>query len=113
MTVRQSVSWTTPAEIIAVVHRRWARGDLLAARLTGQALFPMSLSLRRPHVSVVGERLEAVQGWIHSLQRDSRTCRGSGYEIVWTEVESRLYGRLNLPNSVVIPSFEDALQLIG
>ena len=73
----------------------------------------MSLPLRRPHVSVVGERPEDLQRWIRSLQRESRTCRGAGYEIVWVEVESRLCGRVDLPSSVVIPSVEDALQLIG
>jgi hypothetical protein len=111
--VRQSVSWTTPAEIMAVVHRRWARGDLLGARLTGEALFPMSLPLRRPHVSVVGERVDDLHRWIHSLQRESRASRGAGYDILWVEVESRRSGRVNLPSSVVIPSAEDALQLIG
>ena len=111
--VRESVSWTTPAEIMAVVHRRWARGDLLGARLTGEMLFPMSLPLRRPHVSVVGERVDDLQRWIHSLERESRACRGAGYDILWVEVESRRSGRVNLPNSVVIPSADDALRLIG
>jgi hypothetical protein len=111
--VRGFVSWTTPAEIVSVVHRRWTRGDLLAARVTGETLFPMVLPLRRPHSSLVGERFEELQRWIRSLERESRECRGSGYHICWVEIESRRAGRLRIPSTVVIPSLEDALQLIG
>jgi hypothetical protein len=110
---RGLVSWTTHAEIVAVVHRRWTRGDLLAARVTGEQLFPMALPLRRPHSSLVGDRLEELQRWIRSLERESRACRGFGYDICWVEVESRRAGRVRIPSAVVIPSAEDALQLIG
>jgi hypothetical protein len=111
--VRGFVSWTTPAEIVSVVHRRWARGDLLAARLTGETLFPMAVPLRRPHPSLIGDRFDELQRWIRAVERESRACRGSGYDIRWVEVESRRNGRLSIPGSVVIPSMEDALQLIG
>jgi hypothetical protein len=111
--VRGFVSWTTPAEIVAVVHRRWTRGDLLAARVTGETLFPMVLSLRRPHSSLVGDRFEELQRWIRTLERESRECRGFGYDICWVEIESRRAGRVRIPSAVIIPSVEDALQLIG
>jgi hypothetical protein len=111
--VRGFVSWTTPAEIVSVVHRRWTRGDLLAARVTGETLFPLALPLRRPHSSLVGDRFDELQRWIRSLERESRACRGSGYDIRWVEVESRRAGRVRIPSAVVIPSAEDALQLIG
>jgi hypothetical protein len=111
--VRGFVSWTTPAEIVSVVYRRWARGDLLAARVTGETLFPMALPLRRPHSSLVGDRFDELQRWIRALERESRAGRGCGYDICWVEIESRRTGRLRLPSAVVIPSLEDALQLIG
>ena len=111
--VRGFVSWTTPAEILSVVHRRWTRGDLLTARVTGEALFPMAVPLRRPHSSLIGERFDELQRWIRTLERESRACRGSGYDICWVEVESRRAGRVRIPSAVVIPSVEDALQMIG
>jgi hypothetical protein len=111
--VRGFVSWTTPGEILAVLHRRWTRGELLASRVTGEELFPVNLPLRRPHPSALGERVEELRRWIHTLERESRTGRGFGFEIRWIEVESRQLGRIRLPNAVTIPSAADALALIG
>ncbi len=111
--VRGFVSWTTPGEILAVLHRRWTRGELLASRVTGEELFPVTLPLRRPHPSAIGDRVEELQRWIRTLERDSRAARELGYDIRWIEVENRQLGRLRLPNSIVIPSAADALALIG
>ncbi len=111
--VRGFVSWTAPGEILAVLHRRWTRGELLAARVTGEELFPVTLPLRRPHPSTLGDRLEELQRWIRTLEHESRAGRGFGYDIRWIDVESRQLGRLRLPNTVVIPSAADALALIG
>src|SRR5579863_468191 len=111
--VRGFASWTTPAEILSVVHRRWTRGDLLTSRVTGEALFPLAVPLRRPHSSLIGDRYDELQRWIRTLERESRACRGFGYDICWVEVESRRAGRVRIPSAVVIPSMEDALQMIG
>ncbi|HLK93773.1 MAG TPA: DUF3322 domain-containing protein [Polyangia bacterium] len=111
--VRGFVSWTTPGEILAVLHRRWTRGELLASRVTGEELFPVTLPLRRPHPSAIGDRVEELQRWIRTLERDSRASRERGYDIRWIEVESRQLGRLRLPNAIVVPSADDALALIG
>lgn len=111
--VRGFVSWTTPGEILSVIHRRWTRGDLLAAQVTGESAFPLTVPLRRPHSSVVADRFEELQRWRQVLERESRSGKGYGYDICWVEVETRRHGRLSLPNAVVIPSAADALQLIG
>src|SRR5579871_1098000 len=111
--VRGFVSWTTPGEILAVLHRRWTRGELLASRVTGEELFPVTLPLRRPHPSALGDRVEELQRWIRTLEHDSRAGRGFGYDIRWIEVESRQLGRIRLPNAVTVPSAADALALIG
>lgn len=39
------MTWTTADAIVAHVLKRWNRGELLAARGTGAALFPMEIPL--------------------------------------------------------------------
>jgi hypothetical protein len=108
-----ALSWTSPAEIAAVLQRLWSNGRLLAARLEGEPLFPMTLSLRRPPVSALAERFDAVDRWIRTIEQQDRRHRGFGYDVVWVEVENRQIGRILLPNCVVVPSETDALRLIA
>jgi hypothetical protein len=110
---RSGATWTTPGELGAVLHRLWSSGQLLAARLKGEALFPMSLQLRRPTLSALNDRFDDVQRWISSMERQDRKHQGFGYQIGWSVVESRTHGTVHLPISVVVPSELDALRLLG
>jgi len=41
-------SWTTSSDLRKQVLRAWDRGKILAAGITGETLFPLTLSMRRP-----------------------------------------------------------------
>jgi hypothetical protein len=106
-------SWTTPAEIKARLMRRWERGDLLAARLSGETLFPLELRLKRPTGNDLGARFDQVRAWIQALRAGSAEARGVGYQIEWRTLEHRVHGRNALPWVIRIPTEADALKLLG
>ncbi|MGC9457543.1 MAG: DUF3322 domain-containing protein [Halothiobacillaceae bacterium] len=107
------MNWGTPADIRNKMMRRWERGELLAARLTGEALFPMAVPLKKPSSRDLAERFEAVRGWVRNLEQGSRDTRGFGYQIEYREIRHRVHGRNRLPANVVVPDSTDALRLIG
>ncbi|ABM61521.1 Wadjet anti-phage system protein JetD domain-containing protein [Halorhodospira halophila] len=107
------MSWTTPADLRQQVQKRWDRGELLAARVTGAALFPLSLRLRRPGSRELAEDFEGVRQWVQRLAAADRAQRGYGFEIQWRTVRHRVHGRNELPAGAVVPTEADALRLIG
>jgi hypothetical protein len=100
-------TWSTPADIRQQVQRLWDDGRLLAARLEGQSLFPLELRLRQPAAADIGAQFDAVRSWIRELEA------GSGYQIVWREINHRQTGRNQLPDRVVVATEIDALRVIG
>src|SRR6266542_1300185 len=108
-----SPSWTTPEDIKLQLVRSWDRGRILGARLTGESLFPMPLRLTRPDTRALSDRFHEVRQWIRALEQGSKTERGFGYEIEWAVQNHRQLGKNRVPASLVIPTEEDALQLLG
>lgn len=107
------MGWTTPRDVNDRLRRTWDQGRLLAARVSGEALFPLQMRLARPDGRALGDRFDEVRSWIRALEEGSRTHRGFGYEIEWVELEHRQLGRNRVPRAIVIPSEDDALALIG
>ncbi|MCL4765302.1 MAG: hypothetical protein KJZ80_03625 [Hyphomicrobiaceae bacterium] len=114
--------WTSPDDLAAQVRRLWDQGRLLACALSVESStsgarsildFPLPLRLRRPSPRELGERYDAVRSWIEALESGSRSKLGAGYEIVWQESNNRQLGRNRLPLAVRLPTYGDALALIG
>jgi hypothetical protein len=106
------MSWTTPQHIADEVEKRWQRGDILAARLTGKPLFPLRVRLRRPGAREIVDRFGDVGDWARALNAGSRAVRGFGFELEHEEVRSRVHGANTLPVAAIIPTEADALRLI-
>lgn len=106
-------NWSTPADIVAAIGRLWDSGAMLAARLDGAALFPQEVRLRQPGVAAMGEQFELVRAWIGALKAGSRTERGHGYELVWSDINHRQLGRNSIPVAAVIASEAEALRMLG
>jgi len=107
------MTWMTPADVADQVERLWIRGRILAAIVSGQALFPRRVPLRRPDRKAMAERFGDVRAWIQALENASKAKRGFGYEIVWSEINHRQLGRNRIPVGIVVPTERDALRLIG
>jgi hypothetical protein len=107
------MAWTSPDDVRAQVARLWDRGRILAARLGGEPLFPLSLRLARPTVRDLGERFAEARAWIRALEEGSKSAVGAGYEVVYAEINHRQLGSNRVPCSLLLPSEADALALIG
>jgi hypothetical protein len=106
------MSWTGPEEIRAQLRRHWDRGHLLVPP-EGEPLFPLALRFARPDARELAERFDDVRRWIRTLEEESKAHRGYGYEIRWIDVNHRQLGANRVPAGVVVPTVEDALELIG
>lgn len=107
------MSWTTPSDLRDQLLRLWERGKILSAGVTGETLFPLKLSMRRPDATAMGQSFEAVREWIRELEQNSRSCKGFGYEIEWADINHRQLGRNRMPSRISVPTESDALRLIG
>ena len=99
--------WTTLADLKAQLMRLWERGELLRDAVTGNARFPLRLTLKSPVSKDVTERFDAVRAWAAQLA-GARPLR-----VAWQEVRHRVQGMQKLPASVWIDSADDALTWIG
>ncbi|MBK5937136.1 Wadjet anti-phage system protein JetD domain-containing protein [Halorhodospira halophila] len=106
------MSWTTAADLRQQVQKRWDRGEILAARVSGNALFPLTLRLRRPGSRELADDFAAVRDWAQALAAADRGQRGYGFELTWQTVNHRVHGRNTLPSGAVVPTEADALRLI-
>jgi hypothetical protein len=104
--------WTTAASIAEQVLRRWNRGEILAARVTGETLFPMEIRLKRPSARQVADRFGEVQDWAQALATASRDSRGFGFTLRLETLRNRVQGRNQLPVAATIATESDALRLI-
>jgi hypothetical protein len=111
--VTQHVGWSRPEDLEAQLRLLWDRGQLLVAPGDGGCAFPLSLRLRRPDSRAMSDRFDEVRRWIRELETGSKTHRGFGYVIAWTEIEHRQLGRNRVPVGASVPTRTDALQLIG
>jgi len=106
------MSWTTPEQITAEVEKRWRRGDILAARVTGEPIFPLRVRLRGPSPREIVERFGDVGDWVRTLNTATREAHGFGFELEREDVRNRVHGANTLPVAAIIPTEADALRLI-
>jgi len=107
------MDWTTPDDIRAQVLRLWDRGRILGARLAGEPLFPLPVRSSRPDARDLSDHFAEAREWIRELEANSKERVGSGYEILWAETNHRQLGVNRVPQSFVVPTESDALDLIG
>lgn len=105
------MTWTTADAIVAQVLKRWNRGELLAARLTGVTLFPMEIPLKRPRPRDIADRFGDVLGWARALET-AGVSTGRAFLLRREMVRNRVHGANELPVAAVIPSESNALRLI-
>ena len=104
--------WTTAASTAEQVLRRWNRGEILAARVTGETLFPLEVRLKGPSAREVADRFGEVQDWARALARASSDSRGFGFALRLETLRNRVQGRNELPVAAIIATESDALRLI-
>jgi hypothetical protein len=101
------MNWTRPHELRAQLQKLWDRGELLAALVTGDPLFPKRLTLKGPTSAEIADRFDEVRAWVGEF-RELPNCR-----VEMREFRHRLFGANALPRGVWIDTVEDAMALIG
>jgi hypothetical protein len=105
--------WTTTADIKAKVLREWQRGRLLAASLTGEALYPWRIPLKAPTTAILATSFDDARLWIRELSESAKTEGRPGYRLEFQAINHRQLGRNHVPVAAWLDSETDALALIG
>ena len=103
----RTVNWTTPADLRQQARRLWNRGTILEGLVTGEALFPRRLVLKRPTAAELGERFDEARNWSASLRSMSHV------RFTMRERRHRVLGLNTLPHEAWIDTAEDAIAMLG
>ena len=101
------MTWTGPKELKAQLARLWERGELLRDVVTGNARFPLRLTLKTPGSADITERFDSVRAWAAEL------AAAASLRIEWQEVRHRVQGAQMMPASAWVESAADALSWLG
>ena len=99
--------WITPADLKAILRRRWGRGDLLADSVAGGTLFPLRIPIKGPGSGEISSDFSAARDWIAGWHGQTTIlCE-------WKEFTHRLFGANKMPSAAVFPDAEAAVRLLG
>ena len=101
------MTWTSPKQLKAQLARLWERGELLRDSVTGNARFPLRLSLKPPGSADITDRFNEVRVWAAELAATD-ACR-----VEWQALRHRVQGAQKLPACVWVETLEDALTWLG
>lgn len=99
--------WAGPKELRAQLTRLWQRGELLRDAVTGNARFPLRLSLKSPSSADITNRFDEVRAWAAEL------ASTDSVRLEWQEIRHRVQGVQKLPASVWVDSMEETLSWLG
>ena len=102
-----AVRWTGPKESKAQLARLWERGELLRDAVTGNACFPLRLSIKSPSSADITDRFDEVRDWAAEL------VATDSVRVEWQELRHRVQGAQKLPASAWVETIEDALSWLG
>jgi hypothetical protein len=106
-----SARWTTPEDVAAKVRRRWTDGTLLRSFAERDPFPVIDVPLRGPKAAEIGDELEAVRSWTAKLDAGRRG--DNRYELTWTNIGGRHFGRNQIPSRAAITTYEQAWSLLG
>lgn len=101
------MTWTGPKALKEQLARLWERGELLRDAVTGNARFPLRLSLKSPSSADITDRFTEVRAWAAELAATDLV------RVEWQEVRHRIQGAQKLPAGVWVETLEDALIWLG
>lgn len=101
------MTWTGPKELKAQVVRLWERGELLRDVVTGNARFPLRLTLKGPGSADITDRFDAVRVWT------AEVAATDSVRLEWQEIRHRVQGKQRLPSTAWVNTVQDALRWLG
>ena len=103
-----SATWSTSAEVIGGLRRRWDSGSLLARYASGDGWEPIGLPLRGPTARDVASDFGAAQDWARSWLAPAR----HGFRIDSMAVGGRVVGFNEVPRRAWVDSFDQAWRIL-
>ncbi len=102
-------AWTSPADVLGLLRRRWQAGLLLSAFASGQDWQPLGIPLRGPSAGQLAERFAEVRDWAARWeQADPQLLR-----LEYKKVGGRAIGSNRIPCRAWIDSFGQLWALLG
>jgi hypothetical protein len=101
-------TWTTPADVRAVIRRKWDSGALLARFTTGQPWEPVGISVRGPSARQIGESLGDVRQWAAQW---AEAARGP-LRVEYRQVGGRHFGTNSIPCRAWLDGYDQAWALL-
>ncbi|MFV2196830.1 DUF3322 domain-containing protein [Nocardiopsis sp. LOL_012] len=101
--------WTTENDVVAALHKRWAKGQWLAALAGGTPFEPVKVSLKGPKATDLEYSFGKVQEW--SLRW--RNTDPSLMRVEYTRIGGRRLGSNEVPRRVWIDTFDRLCELLG
>jgi len=105
--------WGTSDVIRFQLERKWKSGQILAASIHGDSMFPMRIPLKHPTAGETSALFDEVRRWIATLSGHCKNETGCGFSLEWRESSHRQLGKNKLPVAAIIESEQDALAIIG
>jgi hypothetical protein len=102
-----SVPWTVPADVRAVVRKKWDSGALLGALARGDEWTPWAIPIRGPAARELGERLADVQRWVREWQRPGPL------RVEYRQVGGRHFGTNSVPCRAWLDTRQQAWDLLA
>ena len=101
--------WTTPADLVRILRRRWEAGVFLTMFASGQPLEPLGIGLRGPAAGELAASFGNVQAWVRGWERvDSRLVR-----VERKRIGGRVIGANSIPCRAWIDSYGQLWRLLG
>lgn len=103
-----SNTWTTPADVVRKLRRRYDRGEFLTAYAAGVPWEPRSVGLRGPSARDLASRFAEVQAWARTWQDAPRRLR-----VDMATVGGRIIGANEIPSRAWIDTYEQLWLVLG
>lgn len=101
-------SWSTPADVVQKLRRRWDTGELLVKFATGEPFVPFDVPVRGPTSGDVATRFGEVQEWVAQWREvDHHTMR-----VAMKTIGGRVVGVNEIPDRAWIDSYDRLWSLL-
>jgi hypothetical protein len=108
-TAASEPAWTTVADVLRQLRRRWDSGAFLTVYTAGSPWVPLSVSVRGPTSAELAERFGEVQDWVRQWERvNTRAMR-----LEYKTVGGRIIGANDIPCRVWVDSHQQLWALLG
>ncbi len=100
----ETADWSTVAELVGRLERRWDRGTWLRAYAGGEPFEPVTITARTPTPTDLVERTSDVQAWVKKFHNDA--AQRPDIEVIHKTLRNRAVGANEVPAAVYIESFD-------